>query len=177
LNIEGKGEMRVTSRPDRDAAARWVAARYLSLPEEESVIRVAISVGWHGLVNLFVLALAFCVFASVATPFETIVVALLAMMWAASRSALSVLVHFHQERFLPDSRRYCRLLELLKDPEYVGDDAKQRTKDDHHHLATQLNRAERITLIYEIGWTALFLLALYKLLAAVLPSAQRLIHG
>jgi hypothetical protein len=165
------------------AAERWMAERYRDgwtspwrLSQGESKTWAAIFIAWHVLVSIFALGLAYAIFATVTTPFETIVVAILAITWVVTRLDLSVLVHRHDDQLMPDSRRYFRILELLNDPEYQSDDAKQRAREGHNRIVGALNRAERTRTIYEVGWAALFLFALYKLIMVVLPTVKGLIH-
>ena len=148
----------------------WFFGGYLG-PQAPRRLMGWLRIAWHLFVNVVVFAVAYSIFAAVTAHFETIVVALLSILWVGVRSAHSVL-HNRLDRYsLYDDVRHCRLLELLNDPGYQSEDEKQRTTRDQAQKAVQLQEKEWCTMIDELGWAALFLFAAYKLFLAVYPAA------
>ena len=155
---------------DSDEECRQIAQRRNprrgSPQENESKAMVFFSIGWHSLVNIGMVGLAFASYSSASTQFETVGLSILIVLYATIRGGFSAHAISVRERALATAKLAGRLLELLKDPQYQGE-MKETAESQQEIAQTDLKKATRTVLIYSIGWITLLMLAVFKLMTTL----------
>jgi hypothetical protein len=155
---------------DADPECRRLAVERAGPPPENKTLKYASyawSILWVSVPNAVAIALALGIFSSASTRFETIVFAILILIYGATTwtGALQRLSAFEQA--VIGARRYLRIIELLKDPSL--------TKESNETLDESLRKQERavrknlVLLIFHSIWSmALTAVALYYLARALI---------
>ena len=150
---------------DSDEECRNLAAR-LAPQVPEKPPKAYLRIVWKALISLIMLGFALALFATAKTRSETILFALVILVYGECAVLASWLELVLREQSALAAQRHLRISELLKDPE-LSVRVKKQAKGDLEDLQKDVYKSIRARFVTVVAYWLLVLLVLYKLITSV----------
>ena len=164
----GPGEVFELGLKDEDEQCRQVAGRRWAkigpVLSSKAKIRSYSRIAWRVAVNLAILGLAYASFSTASTPFETVLLSLVLLLCGVTREWIACDSVYSERQGFAAGAMNSRLLELLKDPKHRKEEVERLLKERSFDLIQR----SHLMLVDQLGSWPVYLLALYKMIVALL---------